>query len=141
VTDNANKDKRERFAELLGLDSKNFLGTGLTFDEFMKLHRAELLAASWALQAPEEKKRRRRAVIQLSIELGRVQTIANFSTGLAELAIEAVIEGDWTMVQEWAEHFTFATEGQELRDTYAPTFAVFREMLLQVLRAQKELPT
>ena len=141
MTDNSNKDKRERFVELLSLDSKNFLGTGLTFDEFMKLHHAELLAASWALQAPEEKKRRRRAVIQLSIELDRIQETDNFSTGLAELAIEAVIEGDWKMVQEWADHFTFDTEGEDLRSQYVPVFAIFREMLLQVLRAQKELPT
>ena len=135
------RDKRERFAELLGLDSKNFLGTGLTFDEFMQLHRAEQIAASWALQAPEEKKRRLRAVIQLSIELGRICEAHGFSTGLAELAIEAVIEGDWKMVQEWAAHFTFDTEGEDLRSQYAPVFAIFREMLLQVLRAQKELPT
>lgn len=134
-------DKRERFAELLGLDSKNFLGTGLTFNEFMQLHRAEQLAASWALQVPEEKKRRRRAVIQLSIELGRIRDTMEFSTALAELAIEAVIEGDWKMVEEWAEHFTFESEGAELRDRCAPVFAVFRELLLQTLRGQKERPT
>ena len=46
VTDKSDKDKCERFAELLGLDSKNFLGTGLTLNEFMQLHRAEQLAAS-----------------------------------------------------------------------------------------------
>lgn len=135
------KDSRERFAELLGTDSKNFLGTGLTMTEFMQLHRAEQLAASWALQVPEEKKRRRRAVIQLSIELGRVQETMNFATGLAELAIEAVIEGDWKMVEGWAAHFTFDTEGSDLRDKCAPVFAVFRELLLQTLRAQKEPPT
>ena len=133
-------DKRERFVELLGFDSKNFLGTGLTFNEFMQLHRAEQLAASWALQPPEVKKRRRRIVIQLSIELGRIQTTVNFSTGLAELVIESVIEGDWKMVEEWAEHFTFDEEGAQIRDQYAPVFAVFRELLLQALRTEKELP-
>ncbi|HSX22397.1 MAG TPA: hypothetical protein VLE97_06430 [Gaiellaceae bacterium] len=142
-------DKRERFAELLGTTSKNFLGTGLTMDEFMQLHRAEQLAASWALQPPEDKKRRRRAVIRLCQELGRIEETVQFSTGLAELAIEAVIEGDWKMVAEWAEHLTFAKEfpvdvvdgnGDKLGEKYAAVFAVFRELLLQVLRGDKEMP-
>lgn len=141
MTDKPNKpDKRERLAELLGTNSKNFLGTGLTLHEFMQLHTAEEIAASWALQPQEEKKRRRRAVVQLSIELGRVCETTNFSTGLAEAAIESVIEGNWKMVEEWAEHFTFDEESQDLRDKYAPVFAVFRELLLQTVRAQKERP-
>lgn len=142
MTDKPNKpDKRERFAELLGTDSKNFLGTGLTFTEFMQLHKAEQIAESWALQPVEEQKRRRKAVIQLSIELGRITEHHGFSTRLAEMAIEAVIVGDWKMVQEWADHFTFDTEGEDLRAQYAPVFAVFRELLLQSLRTQKEMPT
>lgn len=134
-------DKRKRLAELLGTDSTNFLGTGLTLREFMRLHDAEKIAASWTLQPPEERKRRRHAIIQLSIELGRIRETTAFSTLLAETAIEAVIEGDWKMVEEWAEHFTFDEEREELRQRYAPVFAVFRELLLQVLRAQKVLPT
>lgn len=132
-------DKRERLAELVDVDSTNFLGTGLTLREFTRLHNAERLATSWALQSQEEKKRRRTAVIQLAIELGRVRETEMFSTRLAELAIESVIEGDWTMVEEWAEHFAFNEESADLRARYAPTFAIFRELLLQVLR--KELPT
>jgi hypothetical protein len=134
------KDSRARLAELLGTDSTNFLGTGLTMREFLQLGQAEKMAAAWCLQPPEEQKRRRRAVIQLSIELGRIQEITNFSTRLAELAIESVIEGDWKMVEEWADHFTFSDESDDLRQTSAPTFAVFRELLLQVLRTDKELP-
>jgi hypothetical protein len=142
VTDKPNKpDKRERLSELLSFDSKNFLGTGLTFTEFMQLHKAEQLAESWVIQPVEEQKRRRKAVIQLSIELGRITEHHGFSTRLAEMAIEAVIVGDWTMVQEWADHFALDTEGEGLRAEYAPVFAVFRELLLQALRTQKELPT
>jgi hypothetical protein len=141
VTDKPNKpDPRERFAELLGTNSKNFLGTGLTMNEFMQLHRAEQLTASWALQSPEEKKRRLHAVLRLSQELGRIKETTLFSTRLAEMAIEAVIEGDWKMVEGLAGHFTFSTEGEETMQIYAPVFAAFRELLLQVLRMDKELP-
>jgi len=142
MTDKPKKpDPRERLAELLGTESKNFLGTGLTMHEFLQLHRAEKIAASWTLQAPAEKKRRRRSVVELSIELGRIRETVNFATGLAELAIEAVIEGDWKAVEEWADHFTFNEEGEDLRAQYVPVFNVFRELLLQALRTQKELPT
>lgn len=134
-------DKRERLAELLGTGSKNFLGTGLTMEEFIQLFNAEKLAASWFIQPLEERKRRRCAVIRLSQELGRIEETTNFATRLGELAIEAVIEGDWTMVKEWAEHFAFKDESEDLRGGMVAPYATFRELLLQVLRTDKEPPT
>ena len=143
------KDKRERLVELLSPNSKNFLGTGMTLAEFSALMTAEKLASAWCLQSRDECKRRRRAVILLSQELGRIEEKTQFATRNCELAIESVIEGDWSMVEEWAEHFTFAAEfpanvtdeaGTNLRDKYAPVFATFRELLLQVLRTDKEQP-
>ncbi len=142
VTDKpAKKDSRARLAELIGPDSTNFLGTGLTMREFRQLGHAEKLTTAWCLQSREEQRRRLRAVIQLSIELDRIHVTTNFATRLAELAIESVIEGDWKMVEEWADHFTFGDESDDLRQTSAPTFAVFRELLLQAIRTEKELPT
>ena len=143
------KDKRERLAELLGPNSKNFLGTGMSLEEFSALMTAEKLAASWCLQPQDERKRRRRAVILLAQEMGRIEEQTQFATRICELAIESVIEGDWTMVEEWAEHFTFAEEfpknvadetGTDLCDKYVAVFATFRELLLQVLRGSKEPP-
>jgi len=134
------KDMRERFVELLSPDSKNFLGTGLTMSEFMQLTNAEKLAASWHLQPKEEKRRRLNAVMQLSVELDRVRVVTTFSTRLAELAIEAVIEGDWKSVEDWADMFAFTDEHEDLREKYAPIYATFRELLLQVLRAGKAMP-
>jgi hypothetical protein len=130
--------KRDRFFELLGVDSTNFLGTGLTMRDFMSLHSAEKVASSWALQPQEEKKRRREAMIRLTIELERIREKENFATRLAELAIESVIEGDWKMVDEWAEHFSFADERDEIRMHAEPVYAAFRELLLQALRTGKE---
>ena len=135
------KDARTRLAELIGADSTNFLGTGLTMREFLRLGHAEKMTAAWCLQPREEQQRRLLAVIQLSIELGRIREITAFSTRLAELAIESVIEGDWKMVEEWADLFTFGAETEALRQRSAPVFAVFRELLLQALRGEKALPT
>jgi L-rhamnose isomerase len=104
---------------------------------YLQLANAERLAASWAIQPREERKRRLHAVLRLSVELARIQETTAFSTRLAENAIEAVIEGDWKMVEEWSEHFTFDSEEEQLRARFAPVFAVFRELLLQTLRANK----
>lgn len=133
------EDRRARLAELLGADSTNYLGTGLTLRELMELHTAEKLAASWALQPREEQRRRLDAIVRLSAELARLRETTQFSMRLAEMAIEAVIEGDWKMVEEWADYFAFGGEDAGLREKYAPVFNVFRELLCQALRAGKDL--
>lgn len=133
------EDRRARLVELLGSDSTNFLGTGLTLREFMQLGNAEKMAASWPLQPREEQRRRLDAVVRLSAELSRLRDTTQFSTRLAEMAIEAVIEGNWEMVEEWVDYFAFGGEDVELREKYAPVFVVFRELLCQALRAKKEI--
>ena len=133
---------RERLEALL--DATNFLGTGLSLSEFMQLGHAEKMAGSWCIQPREERQRRLVAVMRLSEALARIRETTEFSTRIAEFAIESVIEGDWKMVEEYAEHFTFDDElaaGPELRQKYAGIFNTFRELLLQALRASKELPT
>ena len=125
----------ERFLELLGTTSKNFLGSGLTMSEFLQLHNTEKIAASWSLQSREEKRRRLDAVINLSVELARIREISIHATRLGELAIEAVIEGDRKTIEEFADTFSFADERDELRNMSAPLWATFRALLLQAHRA------
>ncbi len=129
---------RSRFSEMLSPESTNVLGTGLSMREFMQLHSAEKLAASWTLQSQEEKKRRLVAVMRLSIELEHVRETMQFATRLAEMAIESVIEGDWKMVEEWVEHFSFGDERDEVRISAGKAYATFRELLLQAVRSGKE---
>jgi hypothetical protein len=129
---------RARLGELIGAGSTNFLGTGLTMRELLELHSAEKLSRSWALQPREEQRRRLAAVVRLSVELSRVRETTSFATQLAEMAIESVIEGDWKMVEEWAEHFAFADEREEIRTSAsALAWIAFRELLLQAVRAEK----
>jgi hypothetical protein len=133
-------DPRVRLEEMLGVDSTNFLGTGLTLREAMQLYSAEKLSRSWSLQSLEEKKRRISAVVRLSAELEHIREKEIFATRLAEMAIESVIEGDWKMVEEWAEHFAFDDERDEVRDRGGEIYATFRELLLQALRTGKDGP-
>jgi hypothetical protein len=134
------ENRRTRLLDLLDPGSTNFLGSGLSLREFMQLHTAEKLTAAWLLQSREERKRRLGAVTRLSVELDHVRETMMFATQLAELAIESVIEGDWKMVEEWAEHFSFEDEREEIRISAGSAYATFRELLLQALRAGKEGP-
>lgn len=117
--------------EMFGPGSTNFFGTGLTLQEFMQLGMADKVQASWSQQQRDERKRRLNFVVELSVELTKIKEHHNFATGLAELGIESIIEGDWTMVKEWAGHFTFAEEEHEQIRTYASVYARYSELLQQ----------
>jgi hypothetical protein len=128
-------DPRARLDDLMGPDSTDFLGTGLTLRELTQLGVMEKLASSWSLQPRAERRRRLVAVTRLSVELARIRETVTHATRLADLAIESVIEGDWKLVEEWAEHFAF--DHDESGSKNAIAYATFRELLLQVLRAEK----
>lgn len=117
--------------ELFGPGSTNFFGSGLTMQEFMQLGMAEKVNVAWFNQDRDERKRRLNFVTELSIELAKIKETHNFATGLAELGIESIIEGNWKMVQEWAEHFTFSDENEGTRATYASVYARYSELLQQ----------
>lgn len=76
-------------------------------------------------QDRKEKKRRLAFIIRLSAELEQIREKTVFATGLAEAAIESVIEGNWKMLSEWAKHFSFKDEAEDLREVYEPIYAKF----------------
>jgi hypothetical protein len=86
---------------------------------FRKIMRCHTLADR------EEQTARVRAIIDLSIELGRIKAIDVFSTRLASSAIEHIIDGDWSAAEGYTEMFTFEEESEELRARYAPLWADF----------------
>lgn len=93
-------------------------------------HQWKQILASYCLQPPEEKKARRRAIIDLSLELEEIKKTGNFSVGIGELAIEAVIEGDWKHARNYISWLSFTEESVELREREAPRWEKFRAVLL-----------
>lgn len=132
------KDHQARFLELLGSTSNNFLGTGLTMEQFIQLHTAEEIAASWALQDKKERKRRLHLVMELCAELAKIKERVNFATGLAECGIEAVIKGDWSSVKDWANDLRFLDENEPLQKEYGAVYARFCELLQQAYATRPE---
>ena len=125
------KDNQERFIELLSPTSTNFMGSGLTLEHYLQLNAAEKCLESWSRQDVNERKRRLSFVSELCIELAKIKETAIFATGLAELSIESIIEGDWKMVKEWSDHFAFASESDQIKEGCVGLFSRFKELLTQ----------
>jgi len=115
-------------ASLLNPLSDNFMGSGMTLQEFVLKGRIDIWQRSFVNQPRPEKKRRLNLLIRLSVELTKIREQTIVATGLAESALEDLIEGDWAMLKEWASHFSFEDEHEEVRVRYAPLYAKFAEI-------------
>jgi len=104
------------------INTKQFLDK--LFSTFKDYQRKKL-EKSWCLQNREERKARREAVIELSVELARIRSVSIFSTAFGEALIESIIEGDWEYALEYAKDLRFTHERDDIRATYAPLWATF----------------
>ena len=86
------------------------------------------IAQSWCLQDRDEKKHRLDTVIEMSVELRRIEQIDRFATALGRSVIEAIIEGDWKTVNMMTEHLTFADEDPAIQERYNPLWEGFRAL-------------
>jgi hypothetical protein len=89
-------------------------------------HRLEVISRAWCMAEKWERTHRLRTVIALSTELEAVRTKERFSSAFGEMAIEAVIQGDWREVDQVAEFLTFESEGSETAAKYGPLWEKFR---------------
>lgn len=128
---------KDRLSQLLDVESDNFMGTGLSLQEFLLCGKVDELANSFATQDKDERKRRLGFVVKLGAELDRMRSKGlQFGTALAEAAIESVILGDWKMVKDWANDFTFEHEHEQTRQTYAPLYAPFVGLLQEAFESR-----
>jgi len=84
--------------------------TSVMFDKLLAQfgeYRMEQVSRSWCLVLPDERRHRLRVVMDLSVELAKIKLASGFATRLGESAIEAVIQGDWKQVAEYAAMFTW----------------------------------
>jgi hypothetical protein len=92
-------------------------------------HTAKMFERSWWCADRLERRARLQTIVELSVELTKIRSVNMFSTLLGEAAIGDVIEGDWDGLKMWIDHFTFADEGPEIREVYAPIWSHFRDLL------------
>lgn len=101
-------------------------------------HQIQRAQAAWHVQDQNERRARIEIVVALSVELERIKTISSFSTLVFRGAIEAVIEGDWKHVADFAEWCLFGDEIPEIRDHYVPIWEGYRTILLAACAAERE---
>ncbi len=94
------------------------------FDEY----RMKQISRAWCLVSLDERRHRLRVVMNLSVELTKIKQTSGFATRLGENAIEAVIEGDWKHVAEYAAMFAW-DEDLGVKKNYGPLWEPFALIL------------
>jgi hypothetical protein len=117
--------------KLFDLEGDDFLGTGMNFHEWSRLGDGLRYHRFLGNQARDERKRRMKYIVALSVEHDRICQQDRFATYWSEACIEAVINGDWNEVKMWAESLKFKDEGADIRNLAAPKFAKFVEIALR----------
>lgn len=125
MTDDETHPELQRFIDTLRAEYTNW--------------QLERLNRSWTVQTKAIRKRRLEAIIQLSIELGKIREIDIFGTTFGGGVIENLIEGDLSDVRAYAGFMDFACEGEDLRARYAPIWAKFREMALAAAQTDEDI--
>lgn len=103
-----------------------------TFDRMLETfaeYQWKSILRSYCLVMRDERKARLHAVMELSVELEKIKKESIFSTGLAEGAMESVIEGDWMKASEYIEYFMFPDHCEETKIKHIPLWANFRLIL------------
>jgi hypothetical protein len=124
---------RSQLAEMLSPSSPNFMGTGMTAQEFMMSGEIQYLMAAYWRQSRKEKNRRRAASIRLALELGEIRKKTNFATIFAEEAVADVINGDWKDLKQVRDYYLFEDEEQALRESAVQIYARFVQLIDEVL--------
>lgn len=86
----------EKMTMLRWLDPKgdDFLGSGMSLQEYMTKRRIEDYNSNIASQMRDEQQRRMRLIVQLSVEYHRIRSQDLHGTALLENAIEEIIKGE-----------------------------------------------
>lgn len=125
----------------LSTEGSNFLGTGMSFQEWFVHQRVEEYANSFAAQDRDERRRRLNLVIRLGRELCNIREENLFSTMMGESAIEAVILGKWDEIKDYGTWLSFKAEfvdDPDQGDYYSRLWSRFREILAETY--QHRLP-
>lgn len=127
------KSYKERWLEWLAPGTTNFIGTGLTLEEFLQLGGAERFHRSWSEQPKPERERRLQFVFDLVAERQRIAERGILGIAWVDQAIEAVIKGD-RLELEHVQHMI----ARIAKDEVGLKAERFQELILQCLLSWPE---
>jgi len=133
------EEAKRVLGDFFDVHGDNFMGLGMTFGEAMMSGDILRFRRFQAMQAKDERKRRMKYIVAMSVEHDRVCQQDRFATFWSEDCIRAVIEGDWNEVKMWADSLKFEDEGIEIRNIAAPKFAKFVEIALEAYETRPKV--
>lgn len=125
---------------MLNPNSSDFMGSGMTVQEFMMAGELERIQNAYWRQPREEKDRRRNAIVELAIEYSKIVQQTRQATMWAREAIVEVLEGNWKEVKVCRDMLTFEGDFVGLQAVHGPIFARFVQMLDDVLAGVPKEP-
>lgn len=124
---------KESLLAFLSPEGPDFMGTGLTFTEYVLADEVSHIKASYRRASRDERARRRDAAVDLGIELGVILQQTRQATLYAREAIASVIVGDWKETKICRDILTFEGDHVGEQAVHQPIFAKFVKMLDDVL--------
>lgn len=126
-------DGKKRLLAWLDTEGDDFLGTGMSFQDFMLSRQIERWKNSIScLQDRTEQRRRVRLIRRLSVAMDEVErTYGVFGFAQLDMAIVAIINGDWVECQRIADELKYEDERPEIRHALAERHAALRTLILE----------
>lgn len=146
MTTNEKKGPKAQLDEWFDPYGNNVMGTGLTLDEFIAWSAVRRVHNAFSmLQDRSEVERRRELILDLSREIHALAPTRHyFSIRIAELALDAIILGDWEDVENTENLLTFDAEDAGLKarhyEAYAPIRAVLHRAWSEAPPSQRSRP-
>lgn len=128
----AAKDKLKAYFDPKG---DNFLGTGMSMQEFMASQRIEQIQCAYVTAERPERKHRLKYILLLSHELEEIKKTTIQATGLAEMSIEHIILGEWKTASDFIQWLAFEDED---RSGMAKIFAKFVKLLREAYETRPD---
>jgi len=146
-----NEEAKKSARSFFGLDGGEFMGTGMTLEEWSATLELEKIHNSFVTQPRTEQRRRLDFVIKLAVEGSRIRSIDNFGSIRLESGVEYVMEGAWEKVADEIKWCSFEgvlsplegsdreseyskevlEEGREQEKEYAKLWEPFKKLLQQ----------
>jgi hypothetical protein len=140
----ANKAKLLGWLDMGGVD---FLGTGMSFGDFMLFKQVERWKNSLScIRDRKEQRRRVRMIRAIAVAMealekqhgvphhgssGRGVQRQIFNTACMDGAILAIINGEWDEARSIAESLDYSDEAEQVRAIYAPMHAPIKALILR----------
>jgi hypothetical protein len=126
-------EAKKRLLAWVDTNGDNFLGSGMTFQDFMLSRQIERWKNSIpCLHDRTELRRRVRLIRRLAVAMDGVErTSGVFGFAQLDMAIVAIINGDWAECQRIADELKYEHERSEIRQTLAERHATLRTLILE----------